>query len=158
MQVIVLFIPPHSSLEQLQDFARSGLGSRLAFWLKKKISHCDILDIEDPSRRSREAHGLISLPDPADAENLIQRLNGQEFNGKAVEVRHFFNRSPSDKRINQVMGGKHLFQDSRRQGLKMQRRSELNRPLPRPKFFKLQDTIEYDMRPAAKLPERNDED
>jgi hypothetical protein len=128
MQVICLFIPPSTTLEELARFARSGVGLFLSFGGADKVRNCDILDIDDPSQGTHESHGLISFASQADADKAVRRLNGKRLNGKEVDVRLFQNRSPSDQRVRDVRDGKHLFKDSRRKGLVMRKRSEGNQP------------------------------
>lgn len=140
MQIIILFIPPHATVEELRQFVRRGLGNPLAFWLKRSIGDCDILDIQDNSLGTRESHGLVSIADADMAERLIQNLNGRPFKGKPVEVRSYNNRTPGDRRIGQVAGGNEVFRNSRRKELDIKRRSQGHKITRRPGFLKLNDT------------------
>jgi hypothetical protein len=142
MQIIILFIPPSATVKELKLFARSGLGSRWAFWLDRKINSCDILDIEDSKSKTAESHGLISVAHPEEAQQIISRLNGREFLGKPVEVREFHNRGPGDKRIGQITDGSQMFLNSRRGELKVHRREGTGKKQTRPAFLKLNDTRE----------------
>jgi hypothetical protein len=142
MQIIILFIPPSATLKELRQFVRSGLGSPWAFWLDRKITACDILDIEDPKTKTGESHGLISVAHPEEAQQIISRLNGREFKGKPVEVREFHNRGPGDKRIGQIADGSQVFLNSRRGELKVHRREGSGKKSKRPGFLKLNDTRE----------------
>lgn len=128
MQAICLFIPPSTTLEELERFARSGVGFFLSFGGAARVRNCDILDIEDPSQGTHESHGLISFATQADADRAVRRLNGKRLNGKEIEVRPYQNRAPSDQRVRDVRGGKHIFKDSRRKGLVTRKRSEGSKP------------------------------
>ena len=130
MQVIFLFIPVKTSLKELERYALSGVGFRLPFMRDTKILSCEILDISDKSNQTNESHGVVSYANPKDAHKAIEKLNGKAFKGKIIEVREFMNRSPSDKRVHQIRGGKQIFKDSRREGLVINKRSEGNRPKP----------------------------
>jgi hypothetical protein len=139
MQIIVLFIPSATELEEFCRFVRTGLGNPLAFWRRRKILSCDIIDIRDPTQASEESHGLISVADPDDARQIIERLNGSTFKGQQVQVREYHNRTPGDRRINRILDEDQGLHEARRKGLKVRRRIGLKKKPQRPRFFKLYD-------------------
>jgi hypothetical protein len=124
MQIIILYIPPKTTLDELNRFAKSGVVSPFAFWRRCKITKCEILDVFDKKKGARVAHGVVSFASDEEAEKAIDNLNGKQLKGKPVEVRAYHNRSPSDKRIQQFSGGKQLFKDSRSKTQEISKRSE----------------------------------
>lgn len=66
---------------------------RLQFSPLGKLNHCDICCIDDPKTKQVEYHGIAHVEPPAAALSLINRLNGEIFRTKKVEVRKYFHRS-----------------------------------------------------------------
>lgn len=125
VQVIVTFIPSKTTVEELTRFVRSGLDSRFAFWKRSKIRRCEIMEVWDEEGRTREFHGLVSLSTHRDAERVIALLNGKTLNGKPVEVRKYFNRSPTDQRKKtRFLWSHNLYSDTRRPCLAISKRLE----------------------------------
>ncbi|MEO5342095.1 MAG: RNA-binding protein [Gammaproteobacteria bacterium SHHR-1] len=153
MQIIVLNIPPSTSLQELRRFIRRGLFGPLAFWRDDGLISCDIIDIQDTAQGVEESHGLVSLADPDAARRIIQRLDGRRFKGQPVQVREFHNRTPGDQRINQLLADVESPPENRREGLKLKRRIGLQKKKKRPSFFKL-----YDQRKSAPFTPREDDE
>ena len=87
-----------------------------------KIKRCEILQIVNPETQSTEYHCLVQINPSTAAPLVIKRLNGRKLQGKPVEVRKFFRRSPLRDRRRSISGREASLEnrrgDRRRDGLK----------------------------------------
>ena len=103
---MILFIGHIPAHTKECDFIRfvTKLGSNPLSWLpffsRPALRKCQLLRIEDLQRRTVEFHGLVSIQPTKSSKNLLQKLDGQKFKGKPVEVRRYFKRSfRMDRRV-----------------------------------------------------------
>jgi hypothetical protein len=103
MMLFIGHIPAHSTERDFMRFVTrfgNGLLSWVPFVSKPALRKCHILRIEDQLARSVEFHGLLSIQPSKSSQNLLQKLDGKQFNGKPVEVRRYYKRSfRMDRRI-----------------------------------------------------------
>ncbi len=133
MQVLFTHLPADTSLEELTRFALSGLGSGLSFWKKSKLRQVNILEMDDPDKQTKEFHGLIAFTSESDAAKAIAALNGKELKGKAITVRPFCHRSPSDQRKKRGdLQDQDTFQERRRTQLRITRHADGKKTLLTP--------------------------
>ncbi len=82
--------------KQLERFIARGLQHH---WLfiplpsKAHIKRCEILQITNGQGHEAEFHGLVDIEPASAAQAAIEKLDGKELKGKAVQIRKFFRRS-----------------------------------------------------------------
>lgn len=96
MEIFIRRLPKSTTRLHLMKFISDALKPKwylLQFSPKGTLRHCDIWRIDDPQTKQVEYHGVARIEPPSAALQLINRLNGQPFRTKIVEVRKFFHRS-----------------------------------------------------------------
>ncbi|MCW8908464.1 MAG: RNA-binding protein [Sedimenticola sp.] len=96
MDIFIRRLPNSTTRLDLMQFISSALEPKwylLQFSPLGKLTHCDICRIDDSGNGQVEYHGLAQIEPPSAALQVINRLNGEYFKNKKVEVRKFFRRS-----------------------------------------------------------------
>ncbi|WP_428604734.1 RNA recognition motif domain-containing protein [Sedimenticola sp.] len=96
MEIFVRRLPNSTTRLDLMQFISAALKPKwylLQFSPIGTLGHCDICRIDDPKTKQVEYHGIVQVEPPSAALSLINRLNGELFKTKKVEVRKFFRRS-----------------------------------------------------------------
>ncbi len=128
MEIFIRRLPNSTTRLDLMQFISAALRPKwylLQFTPIGTLGRCDICRIDDPNTKQIEYHGIAHIEPPSAALSLINRLNGEIFKTKKVEVRKFFHRS--SKRDRRRMPGDHLSkeifekrkQDRRRSSIRM---------------------------------------
>lgn len=105
MEIFIRRLPTSTTRLHLMKFISEALKPKwylLQFSPQGTLQHCDIWRIQDPHTKQVEYHGVAHIEPPSAALQLINKLNGQLFKTKPVEVRKFFHRSTErDRRRSQ---------------------------------------------------------
>ena len=111
--------------DELGRFVSKSLRPFWLFFLSgphTKIKRCELLQIVNPATNSTEYHGLVQISPSTAAPPVIKRLNGRKLQGKPIEVRKFFRRSPHRDRRRTIFEREAPLEnrrgDRRRDGLK----------------------------------------
>jgi len=97
MWIFIRQIPKGTTHEELGKFVSKGLRP---FWIffplpsHAKVKRYEILKIFDPEAKTTEYHGLVQVYPSKAALQVTERLNGLKLQGKLIEVRKYFHRSP----------------------------------------------------------------
>lgn len=126
MEIFIRRLPNSTTRLDLMQFISAALRPKwylLQFSPIGTLGHCDIWRIDNTRTQQVEYHGLVRIEPPSAAVYLINKLNGEVFKTKKVEVRKFFHRSSKrDRRrtsIQQLSNhiGEKRKQDRRRSGI-----------------------------------------
>ena len=101
MWVILRQIPNGRTRRELSNFVSKGLKSTWMFIplpSRAEVKRCEILQIYNPETKTTEYHGLVQIDPSKAALQVIERMNGQKFQGKPIEVRKYFRRSSQQDR------------------------------------------------------------
>ena len=104
MLLFIRMIPMAITCDELYRYVYKGMGS---FWTRffghqGSITELSILRFANRDAQSVEYHGLVDIEPAISAQGAIRRLNRTSLYGTPVEVREFFDRSPSrDRRKSQ---------------------------------------------------------
>jgi len=96
MDIFIRRLPNSTTRLDLMQFISAALKPKwylLQFSPLGRLTHCDICRIDDTGNGQIEYHGLARIDPPSAALHAINRLNGEYFKNKKVEVRKFFRRS-----------------------------------------------------------------
>jgi hypothetical protein len=96
MEIFIRRLPNSTTRLDLMQFISAALRPKwylLQFTPIGSLGRCDICRIDDPKTKQVEYHGIAHIEPPSAALHLINRLNGEMFKTKKVEVRKFFHRS-----------------------------------------------------------------
>ncbi|WP_157606813.1 RNA-binding protein [Sedimenticola selenatireducens] len=96
MEIFIRRLPNSTTRLDLMQFVSEALRPKwylLQFSPIGTLGHCDICRIDNPKTKQVEYHGIVHVDPPSAALSLINRLNGEIFKTKKVEVRKFFRRS-----------------------------------------------------------------
>ncbi|MCP4862894.1 MAG: hypothetical protein GY897_02845 [Alteromonas sp.] len=117
MLVFIRMIPMAVTCDDLYRFIHKGMGSFFTQLLGKKgtVTELSILKFANQEAHSVQYHGLVDIDPVTSAQAAIKRLNQSRLNGVPVEVREFYDRSPSrDRRESQSAVESAAFKDQRR--------------------------------------------
>ena len=119
MELFIRRLPEATTRLDLIQFVSNALKPRwhlLQFAPSGSLTECKILQIEDTDQESIEFHGLIQIVPAAAALTALERLDGNYFKSKKVEVRKYFHRSiERDRRYHQSASLPDDIQEQRRQ-------------------------------------------
>ena len=124
MDIFIRRLPNSTTRLDLMQFIASALKPkwyRLQFSPLGKLTHCDICRIDDSQNDQVEYHGIARIDPPSAALQVINRLNGELFKNKQVEVRKFFRRSAKRDR-------RHLRKEGPLPGRLEKRKQDRRRP------------------------------
>ena len=96
MELFIRRLPEATTRLDLIQFVSDALKPRwhlLQFAPAGSLTGCEILRIEDTDQESVEFHGVIHIEPAAAALTALERLDGNYFKSKKVEVRKYFHRS-----------------------------------------------------------------
>lgn len=140
MDIFIRRLPNAITRLDLMQFISDALKPRwyrLQFNPPGKLTHCEICRIQDINSNRVEYHGIAQVEPPTAGLQVINRLNGELFKNKQVEVRKFFRRSTKrDRRDQPVQILTHPLFDNRRQ--------DRRRPSIRIEFLHAGTTAEQD--------------
>lgn len=124
MDIFIRRLPNSTTRLDLMQFISAALKPKwylLQFAPLGKLTHCDICRIDDTGNGQVEYHGIAQVEPPSAALQVINRLNGEYFKSKKVEVRKFFRRSSKRDR-------RHLTDTELPQGIFEKRKQDRRRP------------------------------
>jgi hypothetical protein len=105
MKVFVRQIPNTVSRATLVRFINQGLKRPWYFPFGKRdgeIARHDVIRITNPDTGTTEFHAMIDIQPAKAAVRVIRQLNAKELEGRPVEVRKWYHRSPlRDRRRNE---------------------------------------------------------
>lgn len=96
MKILIRCIPRSVTLVTLSRFINHGLFYPwyYPFKLKGKVREHEIIRITNRDTGAVEFHAVVDIQPARTAVYLIQKLNGRELDGRAVDVRKWYARSP----------------------------------------------------------------
>lgn len=124
MDIFIRRLPNSTTRLDLMQFVSAALKPKwylLQFSPLGKLTHCDICRIDDTGNGQVEYHGLARIDPPSAGLEVINRLNGEYFKNKKVEVRKFFRRSTKRDR-------RHVAENELPQGSFEKRKKDRRRP------------------------------
>lgn len=125
MELFIRRLPEATTRLDLIQFVSDALKPRwhlLQFAPAGSLTGCEILRVEDTGQENVEFHGVIDITPAAAALTALERLNGNYFKSKKVEVRKYFHRSVErDRRHHQSL----LTDDVQEQRKRDRRRTHL---------------------------------
>ncbi len=132
MQIILINIPMNTTASELLRFvaANESTFGKLLKRRRPNIRAVELLDLLDDENNCVETHGVVAFDSNKAAQRAIQILHGKLFRGRAVEVRQFVHRAPSDKRVRMTPDGPTRHRCQRRQSLQQSKRKIAPMPAP----------------------------
>lgn len=119
MELFIRRLPEATTRLDLIKYVSDALKPRwhlLQFAPTGSITESEILRIEDTDHESIEFHGVIHIVPAAAALTALERLDGNYFKSKKVEVRKYFHRSTErDRRHRQSASPANDIQEQRKQ-------------------------------------------
>jgi len=113
MKIFIRDIPPTTERKALSTFINKAMRGPWykGFAATGNLDECEIIRVKDLEKGTVEYHGIVDVTPSKIAWELISRLNGALFMGRAVQVRKWFNRTgSSDRRLPLAAGAQHGYE------------------------------------------------